>query len=84
VTKELTIRSLFFGATKHNNTLSVKTKHEHLKETLQQAILILLEPANKLKVLFYPTLPDFRISIDFWKAPMLRPLALLKEHIDAE
>jgi hypothetical protein len=32
---------------------------------------------DDLKVLFYPTLPNFQKSFAFWKAPRLRPFFLL-------
>jgi len=32
---------------------------------------------KKVKVLFYPVLPDFQKSIAFWKASRLRPFVFL-------
>jgi hypothetical protein len=36
-----------------------------------------LRGLSKLKVLFHPTLPDFRKSITFWKVPRLLPFVRL-------
>jgi hypothetical protein len=33
----------------------------------------------KVKVLFYPMLPDLRKDVPFWKVPRLRPFALVRE-----
>jgi hypothetical protein len=43
----------------------------------KSALILIVSRGRKLKVLFYPMLPDFRKTIAFWKVSRLRPLVLL-------
>jgi hypothetical protein len=65
----------FLGFMEHEYSLACIKKFCPMVAT--SALIVILSRGRKLKVLFYPMLPDFRKTIAFRKVPRLRPFALL-------